>query len=89
MRRFDFLRPDICYTDYSHTIIHQALKFDILKKTQAVNSKLKEKTQYLEVKTQALDSFIIDSYFFLQINWIFLMILQFSTISTEAIKLFH
>ena len=59
-------------------------------KTQGVkNSKLKEKTSYLKVKTQALDNFIIDSSFFLQIKWIFLMILQFSNISTEAIQLFH
>ena len=58
-------------------------------KTQGKNSKLKQKTQLLKVKTQAFDNFIIDSYFFLQIYWIFLMILQLSTISTEAIKLFH
>ena len=35
------------------------------------NSKLKEKTSQLKVKTQALDNFIMDSSFFLQIKWIF------------------
>ena len=49
--------------------VHQALKFDFLKKnSRGKKLKTQGKNSVTQVKTQAFDNFILDSSFFLQIK---------------------